>query len=364
MYILDIQIVPEYKNPTFKITANNKQNIQTIVLVIGESLSANYMSLYKYSKNTTPKLLQMKKEHKILATKAISAGTYTDSSIPMILNIEKKPNAINDILSTKTNLFKLAKQNGYTTYFISTQSNDGFSYIRSYMGLKYIDKYIDSFDYGYDKYHSKAIDNFLIQELEKIDFSKRNFIVLNMVGSHEPYEYRVPKDFKPFGHSNHLEDYENSVAYTDKIITDMINFLQSKNKVLFLFTSDHGQHVTKQSMGKGNLKDFRDWTVPLVLYANFQIKDEIKKIFNKTTSHYNMGLLLAHYLRCNSLKYIDENYSYVNGRELSGNDGYSKYNLKTNKVQTIYWFLHYSCIMGKILYKVNLWTKQKLMICS
>jgi len=308
---------------------------KNIILIIGESLSLHYMSLYEYDKDTTPNLRKIQKTDKnFMALKAISGGTFTDTSVPMLLNVEKQPNAISHILTNKTNLFKLAKDNEYKTHWISSQSNDGFSYIRSYMGLKYIDDYIDSLKYGFDKYTS-SLDNILLKELKNIDFNKRNFIVLNMVGSHEPYETRVKKTFKPFGSNNYLSNYCNTIAYTDLILSNIISFIKSKNKkIVFIFTSDHGQHVTKQSLGKGNLNDIRDYKVPAIFYShNIKVDTEISKILNTKgyNSHYNLGLITAYYLGYETFNYIDLNKAYINGNELSGNGGFCEYNLKTNK---------------------------------
>ena len=183
----------------------------------------------------------------------------------MILNVAKRPNAIQYILSNKTNLFKLAKDNGYNTYFISAQANDGFSYIRSYIGIKYIDKYIDSSNYGYDKYTS-GLDNILLKEFKKIDLSKNNFIVLNMIGSHSPYNTRVPNDFKPFGNKNILDNYNNTVSYSDKILTSLIEHIHiNDKKILFIFTSDHGQSVGINGYGHGNIKNPFHYQVPAII---------------------------------------------------------------------------------------------------
>jgi glucan phosphoethanolaminetransferase (alkaline phosphatase superfamily) len=334
LYLFNIQIVKPYQNKDFK-NSNNQNQAKNVILIVGESLSLHYMSLYGYDKDTTPNLKRLQKDDKnFIAFKAISGGVFTDSSVPMLLNVEKQPNALNHILTNKTNLFKLAKDNGYKTHWISAQANDSFSYIRSYMGLKYIDNYTDSLKYGFDKYTS-SLDDVLLKELKHIDFSKRNFIVLNMIGSHEPYETRVIKTFKPFGNSNHLDNYCNTVAYTDLILNDIIKFVKKQNKeIIFIFTSDHGQHVTKQSLGKGNLKDIRDYQVPAIFYShNINIGNEVSTILNtkEYNSHYNIGLITAYYLGYKTLDYIDLNKAYINGNELSGNSGFCEYNLKTNK---------------------------------
>jgi glucan phosphoethanolaminetransferase (alkaline phosphatase superfamily) len=334
LYLFNIQIVKPYQNKDF-INSNNQNQAKNIILIVGESLSLHYMSLYGYDKDTTPNLKKFQKDDKnFIAFKAISGGVCTDTSIPMLLNVEKQPNALNHILTNKTNLFKLAKDNGYKTHWVSTQANDGFSYIRSYMGLKYIDNYIDSSNYGFDKYTS-GLDNILLKELKNIDFSKKNFIVLNMIGSHSPYGKRVPNNFQSFKDNNAVDKYLNTVRYTDFIISNIIKTIKTINEpIALIFTSDHGQYVSKNNYGHGNINNTFHYQVPAIFYShNINLDKKVSKILNSKqyNSHYNIGLITAYYLGYETLNYIDLNKAYINGNELSGNGGFCEYNLKTNK---------------------------------
>ena len=335
LYIFDIQIVNKY-NDSPQYTKVQKNQIDNVILVIGESLSLHYMSLYGYKKDTTPELNKLSKLDNIYVSKALSAGVFTDCSIPMILNVAQRPNAIEHILSNKANLFKMAKNNNFATYWISAQAKDGFSYIRSYMGLKYIDNYIDSSNFGFDKYTS-VLDHILYDKLTSIDLNnKKNFIVLNMIGSHSPYSTRVPQSFKPFGNKNDLNNYENTVAYTDKIISNIILYLKNnvQSKTLLIFTSDHGQSVGRNGYGHGNIKNHKHYEVPLILFSNnFKLNQNIKNILhNNFVSHYTMAQIAAKYLGYDSEQYIRANKAYIIGNELSGNGGYIKYDLKTGSV--------------------------------
>ena len=330
--LLDIQIVPKYTIAnTFDRNDSNK--IDNVILIIGESLSSHFMSLYGYDKPTTKELQELSAtDDNFVIKKALSAGVYTDASIPMILHIAKKPNAIDHILSNRTNLFKLAKENQFKTYWISAQANDGFSYIRSYMGLKYIDSYTDSSNVGFDRFTS-GHDDMLYNRLKKIDLENhKNFVVLNMIGSHSPYETRVPEDFKPFGSSNPLQHYENSVAYTDKTVADIIRYIKNNtnSKTLVIFTSDHGQSVSASGYGHGNISNPRHFEVPLVFYSNnFKLDDGIQHIVDGPAfvSHYNMALICAYYLGYDTLKYADTEKAFINGNQLSGNGGFVEYTL-------------------------------------
>jgi glucan phosphoethanolaminetransferase (alkaline phosphatase superfamily) len=335
IYLFNLQVVKYYKQDTFK--NKNQNQIDNVILIIGESLSLHYMSLYGYEIKTTKNLDNMKNMYKnIYISKAISAGVFTDTSIPMILNTAKKPNALELILSHKGNLFKLAKEHNFTTHWISSQANDGFSYIRSYMGLKYIDKYIDSTTHGFDKFTS-AYDTLIYEEIKKINLdSNNNFIVLNMVGSHSPYNTRVPNNFKPFGEDNDLNHYQNSVAYTDIIISNIIKYIKenSNSKTLLIFTSDHGQSVSKEGYGHGNINNIKHYQVPLLFFTNnFILNEDIRTTLkNNYLSHHTMSLITAYYLGYDTLTQIDTNQAFVIGNDLSGSAGYVEYNLTNNQI--------------------------------
>lgn len=336
LYIFDVQIVDKWSNsPQYVKSTNSK--IDNVILIIGESLSLHYMSLYGYEKETTPKLNELSKLDNFYVSKALSSGVFTDVSIPMILNMAQKPNAIEHILSNKANLFKMAKENNFSTHWISSQAKDGFSYIRSYMGLNYIDNYIDSSNFGFDKYTSGQ-DNIIDEKLKDIDLeNSNNFIVLNMVGSHSPYVKRVPSSFKPFGSQTDLNHYENTVAYTDKIISNIISYLQHniKSKTLLIFTSDHGESVSVNGCGHGNIKNKKHYEVPLVLFTNnFKLDKNIEKIIHdKYISHYSMSQIVAYYLGYDSDKYINRKKAYIIGNDLSGNAGYIEYDLKSDNLK-------------------------------
>lgn len=326
--VLGVYTLKPWYGPIYKKNINSK--IQNIILVIGESLTSEHMSLYGYEKKTTPLIDQrIKNNPHAIVKKGLSAGVFTDTSIPMILNIAQKPNAINHILSNKSNLFKLAKENNYRTYWISAQSNDGFSYIRNYMGINYIDHYVDSSHYGFDKKKS-ALDDVLIKETSKINLDEGyNFIVLNMIGSHSPYKSRVPSNFSPFGSDSLIASYDNTVAYTDRILDQLISQIKAspKAQTLLVFTSDHGQQVSINGFGHGSIQNPSHYKVPLFFFPhNFKVPEEISKQVAKFPwmNHYSMSLITAYFLGYETLPFYKGRVSYVNGNELSGNAGYAE----------------------------------------
>lgn len=345
--LFDISTIQAWERDQFKTTANQGY-YDNVVFIIGESLTKNHMSLFGYPKATTPNFDKLRDDKNFLYRPAISAGVFTDTAIPAILGVAKKPDATAYIISTKNNLFRLAKLQGYTTYFISAQSRDNFSYIRSYMGITHIDHYIDpSAITGND--YSSLQDDFLIDELKKIPLSRaqggnKNLIILNMAGSHEPYASRYPAQFNKFGES-FSDQYDNSIYYTDHILTSIIDYLQKNNsgRTVFIYTSDHGQHVGESGYGKGNIEMPTDYEVPLLVYPiHADLEPEVRQRFNKEwSSHYEIAELVAYYLGYDSLRSIegsvdDAQIMYVCGGEINGNSGYTELRYLKHKFERIF----------------------------
>jgi len=331
---------------------NRPDEYENVVLIIGESLTKNHMSLYGYSTATTPRLEALSHDPDFIVKPAISAGVFTDTAIPAILGVAKQPDATAYIIGARNNLFRLAKQQGFETYFISSQSHDNFSYIRSYMGLPQIDHYIDPRQSSGSDYTSYQ-DNYLLDELKKIDLldkgdavhRRKHFIVLNMAGSHEPYANRYPDQFKKFGDT--LEDqYNNSVYYSDYVISSIVEYLEnnSSGKSVLMFTSDHGQHVGQNGFGKGNIELPTDYEVPFILVPlHSRLAPEVRQFFGQQdwTSHYEIAATVAYYLGYNSLESIASDQAarqimYISGGELNGNSGYTELHYSKGNFERIF----------------------------
>ena len=84
-----------------------------IIMIMGESLNRNFMSLYDYKEKTTPYLDSLKSKENFIFKKAIASGVVTDVAIPTFFNMIKEPDGVPQIITTNTCLFKMAKSNGF-----------------------------------------------------------------------------------------------------------------------------------------------------------------------------------------------------------------------------------------------------------
>ena len=255
----------------------------TIVLVIGESLRADKFTLKNNA--LTPMLQKLQNDPNLFANTIFSAGTITKVSISAMINYTNTPNPMPLIFSQVNNIFKLAKDAGFKTSFISAQRSDQLKIIRDFLGLKYIDLYMSRDDFST---HIKpgGYDNDLLTILKKLHLIEpKSFIVLQMRGSHTPYGKDYPDSF-----AKTKSDYDNSVLFTDSVIFNLIDLIKSSTdgNFIFLFASDHGELLGERGKrGHGQLES-EVYHVPFVGYAKLKNEDQIAKSIKDIKCHYDM----------------------------------------------------------------------------
>ena len=277
-----------------------------VVMIMGESLHREYMSLYGYAVETTPFLKSLQNDKNFLYKRGIGSGVVTDVAVPSFFNMIKKPDGVPQILSTNTCMFKMAKENGFETYFYSSQSQNQLSHLKNYLCMKWIDNYKDGTIITNDR-KLPAVDEFLVNMIDTIDFSKSNFIALQQRASHTPFRETFPDEFEVFTKENSQEgllqntiDYHNSIHYTDYILSKIIEKIKTKTTkpTYFVFTSDHATNLgDKDRNGHGRLDYDSVYQIPFFVYS---INDAVN-INHKFTdfeyiSHYQMGNVVSHLL--------------------------------------------------------------------
>ncbi len=223
-----------------------------IIMIMGESLNRNFMSLYDYKIETTPFLDTLKNSENFIYKKGIASGVVTDVAVPSFFNIIKRPDGVPQIISTNTCLFKMAKNNGFKTHFYSSQAQDQLAQLKSYICTKWIDDYIDGTSVTKD-IDTPALDTFLLDRIDEVDLSEPTFIALQQRASHTPFIDTFPKEFEKFTKDNIEDktiiqnsiDYTNSIAYTDYILSEIVKKIKQKTNrpTYFIFTSDHASNV-------------------------------------------------------------------------------------------------------------------------
>lgn len=292
-----------------------------VIMIMGESLNFKRMHLYGWDVNDTPNLDKLKNDRNFVYKKAISGGVNTSVSIVTFFNVKREPQNIDLILSQKTNLMKLAKENNYTTYWLSMQEEGTtISTLLNYADFKKTRK-----DF------KEKFDDALINELKKIPFNKKTFVVLHLRVNHSPYEEYTPKRFYKWKfdyedyHKYKTCSYYNSVLYVDYIIFDIINYMKRyhKNFVIY-FTSDHAEMLGfKDEHGKYGHSQlvFGDTFVPFLYYS-----DAFHKNLNKTMyNHYIISKIIARDLGYEINNPNEDGTYFLNGVKIDGSAGFIHY---------------------------------------
>ena len=305
------------------------QEPTTIVIVMGESFSYKRMSIFGAKRETTPTLEKIIKDKRFAIKKAISSGTATRASLPAFFNIQYNPLNRKVIEKKRSNIFKLAKDAGFKTFYVSVQPNNTLTSI----GIKYIDKFIP-----YDSIRElvdKKSDDALLTVMKQLSLSNKNLIVLHQNNIHAEYEKRYGhrKEFfvYPINNLKHKEkmknSYDNGVLYNDFLWSNFINYYRKNvhNNLYMFLTSDHSEGLGEDDnyWGHGKLA-IGSVRIPLVFYSSKKediIREKIRKL--DFISHYEIGVLIA-----NALGYeiknpnIEKDIYYCGGCEAFGDAGY------------------------------------------
>jgi len=146
---------------------------------MGESASASHFSVFGYDRNTSPFLNLLKNEKGAIVGKTYSGGLFTAISLPMFFNSIPYPNGMQQIAKGDTNLFNLAKDQGFQTFFYSAQARDDMHMI-NFLGGAWIDDVRFPDNEGYSLRDSMP-DNKLLPAFKNIPVCSMLFIVLILI---------------------------------------------------------------------------------------------------------------------------------------------------------------------------------------
>ena len=295
-----------------KIKNNNEEN-KIVILIWGESTNSKDMHVInnKLFRKNTPKLEDFAKKNKnhFMSMTSISSSTATRSSSPLFFNLIKEPGNILPIKNISHNLFKMAKENGYKTHWLSSQGI-----------IIPQDSYIFADNMHTFEKHAYAIkkksDDYLIDLLKKLDLSKgKHLIVLNPRNTHIPYNrnYKHRKsEFEKYTENKTRKDaelsaYHNCILYLDWWINEILDIAIKKNADYVLYTSDHGDFIGDdpnlkhgESTFGHNLLNLGITYVPFMIYSkknNKELFNELKQ--KKIMTHYEMSILMANLIGYN-----------------------------------------------------------------
>ena len=274
--------------PVENLKDTNGNTPRTLVLIIGESTTRNRMSIYGYSRNTTPQIEQFKKDNPefIVFNDVVSSRPYTIEVLQQALTFADEQHP--DLYLTQSSLIHLMKQAGYKTYWITNQQTMTERNTMLTMFSKQAD---EQFYMNNDRNQSsRQYDESVFEPFMKVlaEPEEKKFIIIHLLGTHMKYEFRYPKDgehdrFKdnasiPFNIQDEDVDeynsYDNAISYNDFVTTTLFNlFKNSHANGFMLYFSDHGEDVYETPphdiLGRNEKAPTRTmYTVPFMLWQS------------------------------------------------------------------------------------------------
>ena len=244
------------------VPASHGSKPKLMVLVVGETARAESFSLNGYTKNTNP---QLSKLDIINFSQVSSCGTATAVSVPCMFSGMPRKDYDEQLASHREGLLDIAQRAGYKVAWLDNNS-----------GCKGTCNRIEQVQFSPElkkKWCSGAQgecqDEILADGLKQYinaipanDLTPR-LIVLHQMGSHGPAYYARTtaqhQPFKPTCDTNAIQGctqealintYDNSIVYTDYVLSKIIGTLQGSQKYQtgFWYLSDHGESTGEHGM--------------------------------------------------------------------------------------------------------------------
>lgn len=230
------------------------ENNLHIVLIVGESVRADHLSLNRYERNTTPLLLEQK--NIISFSKVYTPFTYTAQSIPQILTNQSVEDQNKE--TQFTSLYSVLSKASFQTEWIGNQSLE-----KSYKDIIYSNSSKTIIDQFHSFLSFKKEKDLVLLDYFKINdsISENKISTFHMIGSHWYYNSRVDSSFMKFkpvikskflGSSSKealINSYDNTIVYLDYFLNSLIERLKKiSKKTVLIYISDHGETLGEDGM--------------------------------------------------------------------------------------------------------------------
>ncbi|EJR5723208.1 phosphoethanolamine transferase [Escherichia coli] len=215
--------------PYFQLSVRDT-GIDTYVLIVGEFVRVDNMSLYGYTRSTTPQVEAQRKQIKLF-NQAISGAPYTALSVPLSLTADSVLS--HDIHNYPDNIINMANQAGFQTFWLSSQSafRQNGTAVTSIAMRAMETVYVRGFD--------ELLLPHLSQALQQ-NTQQKKLIVLHLNGSHEPACSAYPQSSAVFQPQDDQDAcYDNSIHYTDSLLGQVFELLKDRRASVMYF-ADHG----------------------------------------------------------------------------------------------------------------------------
>lgn len=291
-------------SPTWQLTSVVPK-YQNYVLVVGESMRRDYMSVYGFPIENSSFLKEVKGT--VLEGFTSPAPNTTASLLRMFVQIKK------DSFLYENNIVSLAKQAGYETYWLSNQGGIGEydTPLFKIGNLANNKKFMKKGSYDSKIIYDTALLPIFKQYLEQ-PTTKHRLFILHLIGSHPLFHRRLEQSVHYNYYNENISAYIQTIEQTDKLLKEVYELLQAqKNSFSLIYFSDHGLETKDRNTPNATLahgaSSKSGYRVPFILMNSDDIEHKKVKI-NKSGFNFLDGY--AHWLGIKE-KSLKNNYDFL-----------------------------------------------------
>ena len=282
-------------------SATKEEGKELYVVIVGESLNKNHMSLYGYHRNTSPLLDILYKQGGIVKYEnTFSNHTHT---VPVLTQSLTTANQLNgEEYFTSVSILDIMEEADFDTYWITNQVRFGEWDNPISVLADRVDKRININTNVGKVNKTEFLDERLVHELDKIvsnGIEKNTVVFLHVMGSHGAYKNRYPKHFDIYSgklskgqygdnkySAKNVNEYDNSVIYQDKIVSDVIDIVDSyPGTSACLYFSDHSEDVLANKGHNTSNFTFAMTQAPLFAWFSQEYKSKYSEAYSNFVSN-------------------------------------------------------------------------------
>jgi heptose-I-phosphate ethanolaminephosphotransferase len=234
------------------------------LLILGESLTSTHLATCGYTRDTTPEIDRRRSFDRFVLCDACSSQNNTALSLRDVMTpggrYAEAP------FLERPNLISTLQRSSYRVYWISNQTlrYDPLESMASIWSSFASTRWFTNLEgYQYDGVMLPRVEKALIAR------GDRKVVVVHMAGSHPAYAMRYPPAFARWSSNAEvpasvprrnapeflrapLNEYDNSVLYTDHVVGRLLELAERYHVDSVTFFSDHGQNLGETSPHLGH----------------------------------------------------------------------------------------------------------------
>lgn len=309
---------------------NKNDKPHTILLVIGESASRDYMKAFnkEYKYDTTPWLDRMAQSKNFILFP--NAFSILPGTVIAVSNAMTEINQYNDKKFYEScSIIDIAHKAGYKVHWYSNQGHLGCADTP----VTLIANTADVAKWTKQELNQVQYDESLLPYLKELDPAKNNFLVVHLKGSHFNFLNRYPESFTKFGTPGKYDlevNYANSIAYTDYVLEQIFNYAKDNlNLQAMIYFSDHATVPDKRR--SPNFEGLASVRIPFFTYFSDEYISQHKEVSATLKKHANLYWTndLAYELLCSIFDIKSNRFDEANSLA-SEKFKYNREDLRTN----------------------------------